>query len=240
MFNNSSYPQSWSEMSTDFKLMMGFHLCMMVLFVVGGAVGVVAELAIAGVFLIAAIVISAWRKLSARWQWPGVGLKEIAMALGTIALMGGFAFAATPLASPHSPVMLPWFLAIAGFGIFSAANALRLVTLSEAEFLAQCGEPPAVAESEPAEPRLHGLARSAYYVAFIAVWLSSVASFYFFGVGMRDGTPSPTATNTEPLTNHGVTVYVSVATKHLIDALQTSMLLAFPPFFSSAYSCMSN
>lgn len=228
MFNNNSYPQKWSEMSTDLKLMMGFHLSMMVLSVTGAAVGVVAKLAIAGSLLTGAIVISVRRKLTARWRWPGVALKEIAVALVTVALVGGFAFAATPLASPNSPVMLPWFLAVAGIGIFWTANALRFVTLSEADFLAQCGEAPAVPESAPAEARWRGFARSAYTVAFIAVWLVGVASFYLFGVGMRDGTAAPTMTNTAPLTNHGDTVYVTAAAKHLIEVLQTSMFVGTP------------
>jgi hypothetical protein len=228
VFNNRPYPRKWSEMSTDFKLMMGFHLCMMVLFVVGGAVGVFAELVIAGSLLGVAIVISVWRKLAAHWRWPGAGLKEIAGAILTALLMGVFAFAATPLASPNSPVMLPWLLAIAGIGIFSTASALRLVTLSEQEFLAQCGEPTAAIEGEPPEAKWRSIVRTAYTVAFMAVWLAGVASFYFFGVGMRDGTPAPTATNTEPLTNHGHTVYVSLADKQLIDALQISMFVGIP------------
>lgn len=229
MFSDRSHPRKWSEMSTDFKLMMGYHLCMMALFIVGGAVGVVAELAIAASVLAIAIVISVWRKFTAGWRWPGVGLKEVAWAVVTVVLMGAFAFAATPLASPSSPLMLPWYLAAAGIGIFNTATALRLATVSEIEFLAQCGElPPTSENGAPRGPRWRRVLRTAYSVAFIAVWLVGLASFYFFGSGMRDGTPSPTGTHTEPLTNHGHTVYVSVAEKKLIDLLQISMFVGIP------------
>lgn len=216
-------------MSTDFKLMMGFHLCMMVLFIVGGAVGVAAELSIAAAALAIVIVISAWRKRTAGWRWPGVSIKDIAWALVTVVLMCLFAFAATPLASPSSPVLLPWYLAIAGIGVFNTATALRLATLSEAEFLTQCGESgPAPKSEQPHEERWRGIVRHTYSVVFLVVWLVGVASFYFFGVGMRDGAPSPTPSHTEPLTNHGHTVYVSVAEKDLIDLLQTSMFVGIP------------
>jgi hypothetical protein len=229
MFRDSSYPRKWSEMSTDFKLMMGYHLCMMALFIVGGAVGVVAELAIAASVFAIAIAISVWRKLAVGWRWPGVGFKGIAWALVGIALMAVFAFAATPLASPTSPVMLPWYLGIAGFGIFNTANALRLATLSEAEFLTQCGEhQPTYEREQPREARWRSVVRNTYSVVFTAVWLVGVASFYFFGVGMRDGAPSPTGSRTEQLTNHGHTVYISAAEKNLIDLLQISMFVGIP------------
>jgi hypothetical protein len=229
MLNDTSYPRKWSEMSTDFKLMMAYHLCMMVLFVVGGAVGVIIELAIAASVLAIALVISVWRKLAAGWRWPGVGFKETVWALAGIVLMGVFAFAATPLASPTSPVMLPWYLAIVGIGIFNTANTLRLATQSEAEFLSQCGEPRPPTEDEPPhEARWRGVVRNIYSAAFMVVWLAGLGSFYFFGVGMRDGSPSPTAAHTEPLTNHGHTVYVSAAEKNLIDLLQTSMFIGIP------------
>ncbi|MBY0567447.1 MAG: hypothetical protein K2P70_09055 [Hyphomonadaceae bacterium] len=218
-------------MSTDFKLMMGFHGGMMILMIIGGGLGVAAELVIAGALMSIAIVISALRKRAAHWRWPGIGIKEIANASFMAAATALFAFALTPLASPTSPDMLPWFLAIAGIGVFNTANALKLVTLSEEEFLTQCGEPPAPAsplETKPSEDGWKRTLRTAYGVVFMLVWIAGVASFYFFGVGMRDGSSSPTATHTEPLTNHGHTVYVSLADKQLIDALQLSMFVGIP------------
>ena len=48
-----------------------------------------------------------------------------------------------------------------------------------------------------------------YTAAFTVVWIGFVLSFYFFGTAFQNGSPEPTATQTEPLKNNGKTVYVT-------------------------------
>lgn len=141
-----------------------------------------------------------------------------------------FLGASIPLASPIGPQMLPWFIAGANLGLFNILGALHLVNQSKEEFLAQCVETAdeEVTVSTPPEPAWRRILRGAYSVAFLVIWLAGVASFYFFGVGMRDGAPMPTATETEPLTDHGHTVFVTAQAKQLIDLLQTAMFAGIP------------
>jgi hypothetical protein len=56
--------------------------------------------------------------------------------------------------------------------------------------------------------------------AFMLVWVCGVASFYFFGTAFKNGSPEPTATQTEPLEDHGKTVYVTPTDKRRVHALQ--------------------
>jgi hypothetical protein len=57
-------------------------------------------------------------------------------------------------------------------------------------------------------------------VVFMLVWVAGVASFYFSGTAFKNGSPEPTATQTQPLTDHGKTVYVTPTEKQRVDELQ--------------------
>lgn len=225
-------PRNWSEMSTDFKAMFGFHVPMMLVWVIAGtgALTLQAEIGIASVLLAIAASISIWRKRASGWRWPGVGLKEVAQAFLVVVAITVFLFATTPLAPPLNPRMLPWYLMGGGIGLFNVLQSLTLVTTSEEEFQAQCGEPPPpnTAAQSTTEHSWKRIVQWAFSTAFVAVWLEGVAFFYFFGVGVRDGTHEPTAQNTETLFNHGEVVYVTANTKHFIDVLQTTMAIGIP------------
>lgn len=221
-------PRRWSEMSTDYKLMSGFHCCMIVLFLVGGALSVILEIGIAFGLLTVATVISVWRRREARWRWRGVGFKDVTWALFGVVLIAVFLAAATPLAAPTNPQVLPWYLAGAGLGVFGLLTALKLVRYSEAEFLADCTEHQAEYLAEEEEAGWKRLLRWTYSVLFLGVWLTFLAFFYIFGREMQDGAPDPTATRNMPLVNHGETVYITAQAKQLIDALQAASFAGIP------------
>jgi hypothetical protein len=60
------------------------------------------------------------------------------------------------------------------------------------------------------------------------VWACGVASFYFFGTAYKNGSPEPTATQTEPLENHGETAYVTLVEKQRLYILQVASWVGFP------------
>jgi hypothetical protein len=190
------YPRQWKDMSLEFKLMFVYHGCMMALFITGGAFTLRQELTFAAVLVFVLASVSIRHRRSAGWRWQGLQTKNLLIAAGGIALMGVFLYAATPLFPPSHPRALPWYLA--GFGIvaFKVLQALRLVHPSEAAFLADGHEPGRQTvqpkETEPTEPQWHGVARAAYGVLFIVVWLGFVAFFYYSGATFRDGSPVPT------------------------------------------------
>jgi hypothetical protein len=210
------HTKQWKDLSLDFKLMFVYHGCMMVLFVTGGAFSSRQELILTGVLLSMLTALSVRHRRSAGWRWQGVKTKNVLMAAAGIVLIGVFLYAATPLFPPSNPRFLPWFLAGFGIGAFNVMRALRLVYASEVEFLADCHEPGDQIEQatstksiEPTEPRWHRAAKSTYGVLFFIVWLGFVGSFYYSGITFRDGSPVPTPTQTEPITEHGKTVYIT-------------------------------
>ncbi|MEQ1819421.1 MAG: hypothetical protein ABL871_12500 [Terricaulis sp.] len=216
-------------MSTDYKLMFAFHGCMMVLFLVGGALSVNVELAIAAALLGLATLVSILHRRQAGWRWRGVGIKEVLSALFGVVLVVLFLGATTPLASPTNPRMLPWFLAGAGIGLFGLLTSLKLVRFSQAEFLADCtDQQEREAIADEGEVGWRRLLHWIYSALFLGVWLIFVAFFYLFGREMRDGSPAPTATQTMPLTNHGETVYIAAQAKQLIDVLQAASFTGIP------------
>jgi hypothetical protein len=229
------YPKQWKDMSLEFKLMFVYHGCMMVLFITGGAFSTWQELLFTGVLLFLLTSFSIRHRRSAGWRWQGVKPKNLLMAAGGVALTGVFLYAATPLFPPSNPRFLPWFLAGLGIGTFNVLQGLRLVHPSEAAFLADCREPGSQIEqatnsapTEPIEPKWHRVVRSTFSLLFFLVWLGFVAFFYYSGAAFRDGSPVPTPTRMDAVTEHGKTVYITHDQKILCDKLELFAFVGIP------------
>ena len=143
----------------------------------------------------------------------------------TMLLGGLFLSAGIPLFPPTNPGILPWYLAGAGIIFFGTLHALRLVAFAEADYFAS---PPPPRSTELPWKRA---VRVSFFVFFLVVWLDGVASFYYFGITFRDGSPTATGAQTEPLSNHGKVVYVTPAQKRRVNALQTGMAVGMPAAF---------
>jgi hypothetical protein len=233
---------SWKELSVEFRMMFVYHGCMMVLFMTGDALTVKLELLIAIILIAIGAAVSFRRRREKNWHWRSPGVKGAAMAAGTVLLMAFFLYSATPMFSPTRPQFLPWYLAGFGIGLVNVLSALNLVKSSEAEFQAECGEPPPPSTSANGETQLTSppgrwkqVVRGAFTVYFFAVWITGVSSFYFSGKAFRGGSPTPTASHTEPMTEHGKTVYVSPAEKRLVDLSETGMMVGIPSVFVLAF-----
>jgi len=235
---NANYPKRWKEYSFDFQLMFVYHGSMMLLFIAGSMLSVKQELL--GTALLVAILVSSSleHRRNMNWHWPGVQSKGILSAAGTLVLATFFELAAIPLAPPSNPRFLPWYMAGAGIAAFGVLSALRLVHLSKADFIRNCEaigvgdfRSKLVAEAVPTtpmDPLWKRTTRAIYGICFLLLWIGGVASFYYFGVAFRDGSPRPTPTHTEPLKNHGQIKYIPHSQKVLVDSLQTVMLVGMP------------
>lgn len=234
----AKYPRRWSDMSFEYQGMFAYHIAMMLMFMTG-FLPLVYEVAVAsGVVLVVAGV--SWdRRRRLDWHRPPLTTVDILKALGVFAMTALFAFATSqgfPFANPH---FAPWFLAIVGIGVFGVMQQLKVVTFSEAEFV-ELGKPQAVSvvevmNSETGEPSWHRPMRAIYYVAFFAVWLSSLGFFYFESRAIQDGAPTPTAFATESITEHGRTVYITKDRAHLVSRLQMAMFIGIPLILVSGF-----
>jgi hypothetical protein len=232
-------PKQWKDMSFEFKLMFVYHGCMMVLFMTGGNFSVRQELLFAAALLFVLGSISMHHRRSNGWHWQGASAKNRLAALGGLVLTGVFLYAASPLFPPSNPRFLPWYLAGFGIGLFNFLQSLRLVHSSEAAFLADCGDSGSQAE-EPAQAEPPGrqwqkLVRTVFSFFFFAVWLGFLCFFYYSGKTFRDGSAVPTPTQTEPMTEHGKTVYVTRDQKALCDKLQLFAFVGIPSVLASGF-----
>jgi hypothetical protein len=232
------YPKKWKEMSLDMKLMFGYHISMMAMMMAGGVLGVRQELTIAGAIASLILLVSRYNRQKKHWRWPGIKPVDVLYAVGGVCLISFFLYSAGPLFPPDNGHIVPWYLAGLGIGLFGVLQSLKVVYPSEAEFTSNCmiidqygrelqpAQEPSPAQ--PPEPNWKRFTKATYTVVFMLLWVCGVASFYFFGTAFRHGSSEPTATQTEPLEDHGKTVYVTPTDKHRVHALQLVASVGFP------------
>lgn len=241
LFNSpksENYPRKWSEMSLDFKLMFVWHGSMMVLMMTGGLFTIGQELTLAAILTAVLFSLSMQNRRSNGWQWQPVESKQFAWAAGSLLLTCVFLYAGTPLFSPSNPNFLPWYLAGFGIGFMNVLSAIGLVRLSKSQFIADCqttdSRVPALAPiAESADPAWQRFLRGAFHLAFLVIWLNFMVFFYLHGQAIRNGSPTPTATETDPVTEHGGTVYVTHKERVLDERLLTISMIGTPSLMAA-------
>ncbi len=225
------YPKNWKEMSLDMKLMFGYHFSMMAMMMAGGFLSVRQEVTIVGAIASLIALVSRYNRQKKHWRWPGIKLVDVLYAVGGLCFVSFFLYSAGPLFPPNNGHTVPWYLAGCGIGLFGVLQSLKVVYPSEAEFASNCmiidqygrelqpvQEPSSPAQ--PSEPNWKRFTKATYAVVFMLLWVCGVASFYLFGTAFKNGSPEPTATQTELLEDHGKTVYVTPTEKRRVHALQ--------------------
>jgi len=224
-------------MSVDMRLMLGYHISMMGLLAWSASLTIRQELMIAAGLATVIVLVSHYHRKKRHWRWAGIKPRNVLWGLGAIALMSFFLYAATPMFPPTDVQNLPWYLASLGLGVFNVLASLNVVDSSEAKFRAHCMiidqygreiEPVADPSIEVSEAKWKRAIRVTYTVVFMLVWIVGVASTYSFGTAFKNGSPEPTATQTEPLEDHGKTVYITPAEKRRVHALQLVSWIGFP------------
>ena len=232
------YPKNWKDMSLDMRLMFGYHISMMMMIFAGGSLLVRQELTIALSIAAVMVMTSRYHRHKKHWRWPGIKPPDVLYAFGGVILISLFLYSATPLFPPNNGHFVPWYLAGLGIGIFGILQSLKVVYPAEAEFISNCMiidqygrelEPKREPSStEPREDSWKRVTKTVYSVVFVLVWVCGVASFYLLGTAFKSGSPEPTATQTEPLENHGKTVYVTPTEKERVHLVQLFSWVGFP------------
>jgi hypothetical protein len=228
-------------MSLDFKLMFVYHGSMMILFISAQKLTVREEILITSAVASVLILVSYMHRNATHWRWRGIRSRDALIAMATAFAVAFFLYAASPLFPPRDHRFLPWYLAGLGIGAFGILSSLRIVYPSEAEFLANCraidqygreiDRASELPEPRNVEPDWKKVARGVFNAAFVLVWIAGVASFLAFGNSYKNGSETPTATQTEPLTDHGRTVYITRSEKWRIHHLQRAEWLGIPLIF---------
>jgi hypothetical protein len=231
------YPKSWKEMSLDFKLMFGYHGSMMAMMLAGGLLSILHELAIAGAIASLSVLISWSNRRKKHWRWPGIKRIDPLYAVGALSAPV-LLYSATPLFPPNNGHIVPWYLAGLGIGLFLVLQSLKVVYPSEAEFASNCmiidqygrrlQTEQELSPAQAPEVNWRRATKAAYTIVFMLLWVCWVASFYFFGAAIRNGSPEPTTTQTEPLEDHGKPVYVTPVENQRVHALQLVSSVGIP------------
>src|SRR5258705_255736 len=125
-------PTKFAEMSLDYRLFFGFHLCMMIVIVAHFAfgLGIVGEMVVAGGAILVGVVKSVANRRRLGWKWPGAKLRDVFGALVATALILFFIGAAVPGTSPLNPNLFPWCAAGANILVFAVLSGLHVVRQS--------------------------------------------------------------------------------------------------------------
>ena len=231
-------PQKRKE-SYDFKLFFGFHAGMMVLMVLRFAarVGIVFEIVVVAGLLVTGVVLSVRHRRKHDWHWPGAGWKDVLGALVCAALVLYFLGAVLPGTTVFNPNLFPWLAAGGGILLFGVLSALKVCHSTDGEFLSHCGANPQAEPglpplpAKPQSPKWKRIVTGAFMVYFFAVWIAAVGFFWKFNAAFASGSKEPTATQTEKLTNHGHTVYITPERKRIVKLLERSMMFGIPSVF---------
>jgi hypothetical protein len=220
-------PKNWNDMSMDYRL-LSVYLGFVMLLAMGGGdrLSFSGFLILTGLLVVVLIAISRRHRKRNHWQWPGGNARTLTDAAVTFVPIASLLFAATP----QFPVraVLPCYLVGLGIGAFSVLEVLRIVSMSKAEFWMDCyffdpsGQKIArVSRLPEAKPPVESTGKKwihrSFRTLFLLWWIGAVAFFYYDGVTLQHGLPSPTATRTERLDNHGRDVFVTPAEKRRID-----------------------
>jgi hypothetical protein len=240
---NLNYPTQWRDFSLDNKMGLVYFGCMVLLSVFGDSLSVKEELV--ATMLVAAVLVSfsVRHRQKMNWHWPGVEAEGVLTALVILLVGGIFEFASSGFAPRSDPTFLPWHLAGLGGAVLAVLTALRVVQLSESDFLKQCGAV-GVVDSDlerstrtvplvPTDPLWKRVGRATFYILAFLVWLDAMAFFYCFDVASRHGSAKPTPTQTEPLNSGGVIVYIQHSQRAQIDFLQNVMSIGIPSIMAS-------
>jgi len=226
--SNDAYPTTWSEMSFELKGLFAYHITMAVMMVIGKALSFVDQVFVALSLALSIAIASAVRRLRHNWRWRGVGSFRALGALAVTAMIAYFVLAGTNFSLSRFVALAPWALAGVGIGVFAVLNILRIVHFSEKGFLAEGGHRAEIGNNPPPEPRWKARVRLVFVPLFIIVWLQVVTAFYLFSSTFESGSPTPAADRTHPLTNHGVTLYVTAFDGQLVDQMLTFAMISVP------------
>lgn len=229
--NDSKQVTSWKEMSFDAKLFTVYFGIIFFLFICSSLFSLPSQIAIVTILVCVLAPLSIIHRIKNRWHWPGMGIKNLLEAIGALAIYLFFFGSITPIASPLQPKVFPWFAAGGGMILFSVLASLNFVSWSEKQFRTCCEDQIVSASQlvkQPFEPVWKRLLRTLYLIYFIAVWIIGVGFFWQFNIAFRDGSPEPTASQTETLVNHGKTIYITPEEKRFISLLRRGSYIGIP------------
>jgi hypothetical protein len=211
--------------SLDALLMGFYHICMLGLLGLAGALNEPMQLVLTGVLVLGIVQLSLWQRRAMGWLWPGPteDLVRSLLVLGGVSLLifVGFAF----IVPIRNPAYLPWDLAGGGLVVFNVLRLSGVVVRTREEFRRSCR---VEAASAPLSGRAgwKRLARFCYEVFFVAVWLATIAYFFLWGLAARGVAGLPGSV--EKLPAMSKPLLDALLQPSFLNLLGTTVTIAFP------------
>jgi len=214
-------------MSFEFKAIMVYHGCMIVMMILGRRIFPTIELMIAVGILVVAILLSIRRRIVHRWYWKAPPLNEmlgatIATVLTVLLLLGMLAVHMPGF--PTDPAALPWYLSVAGIGAFNVLRAMNFASLSEDKFLASCQGSGTTDHGDGSPSNIEAtwkrISHATLAIAFSIALAASLAVLYISAIGVSNGSLKITDSKTEPMIKNGRVIYITGMQKTMIYDLQ--------------------
>jgi hypothetical protein len=226
-------------MSLDFKGMFIYFGCTSLLWIFGKSLSLEVQLLVVALLVISWITVSVYNRKQKKWRWPGASGNNLVQSLLVLVLGGIFLFVTSSLLSSTNATA--WYLGVCGLIVFNILHYLQFVDLSEQDFQDKCdGKVHSVLKNRPEVSATKAnnwknTVKIIHNIFFILVWLEFMTFLYYFNVTYNNGSPVPTVYQTEALTQHGRTMYITTSEKTLVDILQVCGFIGMPRALISGF-----
>ncbi|NWH09276.1 MAG: hypothetical protein HXY22_11655 [Alphaproteobacteria bacterium] len=228
-------PKSWSEQAFEYKGFQLWHGMTMVFLIFGSEITLPWQLSFYAALALGIATIAVRRRIEHRWQWRGVGIRQI---FGAIYFLGAFSvFAALIIKSNYERVIfVPLIMAIVGIGTFFVLFVLRIVHLSDVAFRAECaGMPPIERPERPKLPQWKVAIGIVHFLAYSVIFVGLAWYFYLYMDAFQSGSMVATSERSEALTDHGNIVYITRDEMRILNWLFLFGFIGIPAWMASTF-----
>jgi hypothetical protein len=219
--------------SFDFKLMMGYHISMMVLFPLGFFIPKDLIFVVAGALLVLLTVVSIIYKKNNGWNWVKPELKGIGMGLLSIVAGIALLFVATNSFGELNGPIIPWVCAVVGITYFNFLTGLNLADKTKEEFLTRVYNTQNNQSEKSSESEKFKKLKLAFKLFFFISWFAGLYLFYSHSQYTSTYSNEKTKLKTIEVESHGQTYYVNKDEK---ASITKKSILIIPIFVLSIIS----
>ncbi len=195
--------------SFDFKLMMGYHISMMVLFPLGFFIPNHLVFIIAGALLVSLTIVSIIYKKNKGWNWVKPELKGVGMGLFSVVAGIALIFVATNSFGGFNRLIAPWICAGVGITYFNLLTGLNLVDKTKEEFLTRLNNTQNNQSEKSAKLEKFKRLKIAFKLFFFISWFAGLYLFYSHNQYTSTYSKEKTELKTIEVESHGQTYYVN-------------------------------
>lgn len=217
------------KLSFDYKLMVGYHIFMMILFPIGFFIPNIKVYSIAGLLLVALSIVSIIYKISKGWHWIKPDIKGIGKALFSV-VTGAILFFVVTNSFGRNGLVAPWVSALVGITYYNLLSGLNLADRNKEAFLKRIENEQPKKQRVSNKPEKYKKLRIAFRIYFIVSWFAFMYWMYSSSQYTKTWSKNKTELKSVEIESHGITYYVNKEDK---DMMAIKSFIIIPLFVSS-------